>query len=118
MAGQPMVSSYEFGRIEIDGQAYTSDVIILPTGVRGNWWRDEGHTLKPCDLAAVLAACPQVLVVGQGAYGMMKIADETSAYLREARIEAVWAPTAGAVEIYNERCQRGEVVAAALHLTC
>ena len=115
---QPKIGAYEFGRIEIDGQTYTSDVIVLPTGVSSNWRRDEGHTLKPADLSAVLEASPEVLVVGQGAYGAMRVTDETLASLKDAGIEAVCTPTAQAAEIYNERTQRGEAVAAALHLTC
>ena len=118
MAGQPRIGGYGFGSIEIDGQTYTSDVIILPTEVRGDWWRDEGHTLVPGDLADVLDASPEVLVVGQGAHGYMKVTDETLACLKHAGIEAVCMPTARAVDVYNERAQRGERVAAALHLTC
>jgi len=118
MTGQHHIGAYSFGRIEINGQTYTSDVIILPTGVRSNWWRDEGHALKPGDLADVLEASPAVLVVGQGAHGCMKVLDETLAYLNQAGIEVVCMPTAKAVEAYNERLRRGDNVAAALHLTC
>lgn len=118
MAGQPRIDSYEFGRVQIDGQTYTSDVIILPTGVRGDWWRQEGHTLQPSDLSTVLEASPSTLVVGQGAHGMMKVTEVTLAWLQQSAIEAVCAPTARAVEIYNERRDQGEAVAAALHLTC
>ena len=118
MAETPRIGSYSFGRIEIDGQTFTSDVIILPTGVKANWWRDEGHLLHPEDLADVLKASPDVLVVGQGAQGLMKVADETRAGLDRAGIEMICVPTAQAVEAYNERVARGEAVASALHLTC
>lgn len=118
MTGQPRIGSYEFGRIEVDDRTYTSDVIILPTGVKSNWWREQGHTLRPSDLSAVLEAAPRVLVVGCGAYGCMSVPDETLACLKRSGIEAVCAPTGRAVEIYNERCQQGGSVAAALHLTC
>jgi len=118
MAGQPRIDSYEFGGIQIDGQTYTSDVIILPGGVADNWWRQEGHTLQPGDLSAVLDASPSILVVGQGAHGMMKVAEETLTRLQDAGIETVCAPTTRAVHIYNERRGQGQAVAAALHLTC
>ncbi len=114
----PRITAYTFGRIEIDGQTHTSDVIILPGGVRNNWWRDEGHTLKPADVAHVLEASPDVVLIGQGAHGCMKVTDETLAFLEQAGIEPVCMPTSRAVEAYNERMQRGENVAAALHLTC
>jgi hypothetical protein len=118
MAGQFKIDSYKFGRIEIDGQTYTDDVIILPDGVRDGWWREEGHRLNVNDLSSVLEASPATLVVGQGAYGRMAVPKETIASLEEAGIKTICAPTAQAVEMYNERSRRGENVAAALHLTC
>ncbi len=118
MSTQPRIGAYRFGGIEIDGRTYTSDVVILPSGVSDNWRRAEGHTLAPGDLAAVLEACAKVLVVGQGAYGYLKVPRETLTCLKQAGIEAVCMPTGRAVEVYNERCRRGEAVAAALHLTC
>lgn len=118
LPGNPRIGSYRFGQIEIDGQTYTTDVIILPAEVSGKWWRDEGHLVKPDDLTDVLEASPDVLVIGQGANGLMKIAPETLARLSEEGIEAVCLPTAPAVEAYNEKAAQGENVAAALHLTC
>lgn len=118
MPETPRIGSYSFGAIEVDGKPFTSDVIILPRAVRSNWWRGEGHLLRPEDLAEVLEASPEVLVIGQGADGLMKVASETYTCLNEAGIEVVCLPTAQAVEAYNERAARGEKVAAALHLTC
>ena len=114
----PRIDSYEFGRIVIDGREHTSDVIILPDGVRGSWWRQEGHALKPGDLSTVLQTGPQVLVIGQGAHGAMRVTDEVLTCLKEAGIEPVCLPTERAAAEYNRRCRQGQVVAAALHLTC
>jgi hypothetical protein len=111
------IESYQFGRIVIDGQAHYKDVIILPNRVVAGWWRKEGHTLHPQDLEAVFEAAPEVLVVGQGASGLMRVAPETEQALRDAGIELIALPTKQAVETYNRL--RGErAVAAALHLTC
>ena len=118
MSVPPRIGSYHFGQIEIDGQAHTSDVIVLPTGVQANWRRAEGHALAASDLTAVLEAAPRVLVIGQGAYGQMRVPDETLRRLEAAGIEVTCAPTGQAVVIYNARLRRGEHVAAALHLTC
>jgi hypothetical protein len=113
MAAPPRTDSYEFGRIVIDGRTYTSDVIVLPTGVKGDWWRAEGHRLGVDDLSDVLQQPPNVLVVGQGAYGRMGVPNETLACLEQAGIEVVCAPTARAIGIYSDRCQGGQAVAAA-----
>ena len=32
----PRLGTYSFGRIEIDGHTYDSDVIVLPCGVKDN----------------------------------------------------------------------------------
>ena len=44
------IEDYRFGRVVIDGRAYTSDVIVFPDRVKDNWWRNEGHELCPADL--------------------------------------------------------------------
>ena len=55
----PHVDSYIFGMIGIDGHQYTSDVKIFPDGVKGGWWREEGHVLHLDDIL------PRPLVRGQ-----------------------------------------------------
>lgn len=113
----PQIDSYRFGHLVVDGQAHDRDAIILPDRVLGGWWRKEGHALHPDDLGAVLEAAPEVLVVGQGAYGRMRVTPEASRVLREAGIELVAQPTEQACQTYN-RLREERPVAAALHLTC
>ena len=113
----PHIESYRFGYIRVDGQAHDRDVIILPDRVIGGWWRKEGHALHPEDLEAVFEAAPQVLIVGQGAYGKMRVTPETRQALSAAGIELVAAPTEEACQTYNTLRER-RVVSAALHLTC
>jgi len=62
----PKIESYRFGEIVIDGRRYSSDVIIYPDRVEGQWWREEGHSLASTDVWQVLQAPPEVLVIGQG----------------------------------------------------
>ena len=52
------IEHYSFGNITIDGQTYTSDVIIYPERVDASWWRKEGHNLQIEDLAGVIKAEP------------------------------------------------------------
>ena len=112
-----MIESYDFGSIVIEGKRYTTDVIIYPDHVEGNWWREEGHSLGLVDLWAVVQAKPEVLVVGTGYSGLMRVPPETEKYLRENGIRLIAERTTEAVRIYNQLCQSTRVVAA-LHLTC
>ncbi|MCL7453252.1 MAG: Mth938-like domain-containing protein [Anaerolineae bacterium] len=114
---QPEIEGYRFGRIVVDGESHTRDLIILPGRVVGGWWRQEGHRLDADDLDAVFEAKPEVLVVGQGAYGRMKVPPETAQAIAEQGIELVAQPTGQACDTYNE-LRDGRQVAAALHLTC
>jgi hypothetical protein len=113
----PLIESYRFGQIVIDGQKHNKDVIILPDRVVTNWWRGSGHRLARADLEAVFDAAPEVLVVGQGANSQMKIPKETIQALENAGIELIALSTGEAWKKYNQLRTTGSV-AAALHLTC
>ncbi len=113
----PRINAYRFGHIEIDGQAYTNDVIIFPDHVMSDWWRDEGHVLQPQDLERVFAADVDVLIVGQGANGRMRVTQATRQQVEAAGIDLLVKHTHEAVETYNEMRDKKNIVAA-LHLTC
>ena len=113
----PEIQAYRFGHIEIDGESYDQDVIILPGRVIDSWWRRQGHRLDAADLDAVFEAQPEVLVVGQGAHGRMSVPPETRRAIEEAGIEIRVAKTEQAVETYNQ-LREERSTAAALHLTC
>ena len=112
-----MIDSYSFGRIVVDGKEYTSDVIILPHGVFSNWWRRTGHELSADDLGPVFDAGPEVLVVGTGASGMMKVLPGVREALKENNIELIVERTEEACRVFNRLCRENKA-AAALHLTC
>ncbi|HID09936.1 MAG TPA: hypothetical protein EYP17_01360 [Candidatus Latescibacteria bacterium] len=112
------ITSYSFGRVIVDGNSYTDDLIILPDRVRPNWWREEGHELRPSDLEEVLEARPEVLIVGTGYYGRMQVTREAEECLRKAGIVLEAVGTQEACERFNKLAEEGRKVAAALHLTC
>jgi hypothetical protein len=111
------IESYAFGCVVVNGKPYTADLILLPDRIVEGWWRQEGHVLHPADLEQVLEAAPEVLIVGQGAYGRMRVTKETARLVHEAGIKLIALPTRNAVERYNALAA-GQRVAAALHLTC
>jgi hypothetical protein len=113
----PEINAYDFGRVVVDGEPHERDLIILPDRVLGGWWRKEGHVLHPEDLRAVFESLSEVLVVGQGANGLMQVAPATDRELAASGIELVAEPTDQACETYN-RLRKKRPVAAALHLTC
>lgn len=118
-----MIEDYEFGTVRVDGKDYRRDVILYPGAQPGparvdpSWWRQEGHRLDKADLDAVVKARPDVLVVGTGYHGCMKVPQETVDFLNTLGIELYASPTKEACKKYNELKDVRKVVAA-LHLTC
>ncbi len=112
------IDDYRFGRIVIDGKSHTSDVIVFPDRVRDGWWREEGHELCPADLREVVREEPEVLVVGTGASGLMRVLPKTEQCLEQQGIELRVERTPQACQTFNRLRRSGENVVAALHLTC
>jgi hypothetical protein len=111
-----VIESYSFGRIAVGGREYNSDVIIFPDRIEPSWRRRSGHSLGRDDLGAVIDFGPRLLIVGTGAYGVMKVPGDTVRFLRGLGIEVIADKTAAAVERYN--AEAGPDTVAALHLTC
>lgn len=115
-----LIDSYEFGVIVINGKRYTTDVIIFLDRVQDGWWRQEGHVLHLEDLRQVLDAKvpPDVLVVGIGYSGAMRISNEVITELGSRNIRVIACPTKQACQAFDEISKAGRRVVAALHLTC
>jgi hypothetical protein len=113
----PRVEDYRFGRMVVDGTPHTRDLILLPDRVMANWWRKEGHRLSVADVQAVIDAAPEIAVIGTGAYGRMRVPQETRRALRAEGIDLRVARTGDAWRVYNDLRER-HATAGAFHLTC
>ena len=112
------ITDYQFGRVDVDGVSYQTDVIIQPEKVIDSWWRTHGHRLTVEDLRAIETAQPDILVIGTGYYGKMSVPEQTQSYLKSKGIEVAIAPTGEAVKRFNELQKNNARVVAALHLSC
>ena len=115
-----MIEAYDFGVMVIDGKRYTSDLIVFPEKVLSGWWRREGHELCVEDLKGVFShsPLPEVLVVGTGYSGLVKVLPEVEKALKERGIKLIVQPTREAYKTFNEFLRAGKLVAGAFHLTC
>ncbi len=112
------IEHYEFGEIVVDGNKYRRDLIIFPDKVIENWWRKEGHRLSIEDLQVILEYKPEILIIGTGYYGYMKVPREVEQFLIKNNISVHILETKKACNLFNELLKQGKRVAAALHLTC
>lgn len=112
-----MIEHYDFGEITVDGKNFDSDLIIFPDRINGAWWRKEGHKLQIVDLKEVFEEKPELLVVGSGFSGFMKVAPEVERQIIEKGIDLKVEHTKEACAEFNNNYKRRKTVAA-LHLTC
>ena len=110
------LEDYSFGRIVVDGEEHTRDLIVLPERVVPDWWRREGHSLALEDLDEVRDELPERLILGCGAHGQLRPPAAVIEALERHGITVEAVPTDEAVRRYGESDERR--TAAALHLTC
>ena len=111
-----MIEKYSFGSICIDGKTYKNDVLIFDNEIK-EWWRERGHAVQIKDLEWIISKKPEILIIGTGSYGILKVSKEIKDYLSSLKIETRIEKTKRACELYNE-LEGKRKLAAAFHLTC
>ncbi len=112
-----IITDYKFGAMTINGNIYRRDLIILPNEIISKWWRKEGHLLQKEDLENYLDILPQLLIVGTGKFGLMKVDPPFIDWLKNHKIKLQIEKTDEAVRKYNELTNKLNAIAA-FHLTC
>lgn len=113
-----MIEQYSFGRMTINGRVFTEDVLICREVMVSPWWRKQGHVVQVKDLEIILDQKPEVVILGQGQPGQMKVSRELQEDLQALRIELIQKPTQEAVKDFDRRLEQGEHVCGGFHLTC
>jgi hypothetical protein len=117
-AKRQMINEYTEGRMTVDGREHRKDLKILGRKVAAGWWRKEDHFLDRDDITDVLSASPDVLVVGTGYAGNMRLDESLRRALEDHGIELVAQKTHEAVKTFNKLMAEGKDIAGAFHLTC
>lgn len=112
-----MIESYAFGRMIVEGQTYTSDLIIFPDRINHSWWRKSGHRICFEDIEEVLKEEPEVIIIGTGFVGLMKVDEDVKQYAQSGGILLIIEKTKNAVQKFNELFSKKKTVGV-FHLTC
>ena len=112
-----MIESYRFGRMKINDVTYTSDLIVFMDHIKSDWRRIESHKMHIEDIREILRKKPEILLVGTGYFGLMKIQLETEKYLQTEDIKLIAEKTGRAYKVYNKLLKSNRVVGA-FHITC
>jgi glucokinase len=118
----PAIQGARVGEITVGQKTFDRDVYILVNGeVKKRKKKLAGaedeaaHTVGPKELEGVCGGGPEILFVGSGENGAVKLSDEARRYLTQRSIEFTVLPTPEIVDVYNKSKQRK---AALIHVTC
>ena len=116
--GHNRIDAYSFGRIRVSGDDFSDDLIVFPDKVEPYWRRRDAHLLSIADLETVIDYSPDLLVVGTGMGGRLRLEPTTREALRIKGIDCVDERTDLAWQIFNDEIEQEKRVVGAFHLTC
>lgn len=119
------IEHFEWGRYQIsgkihseDGEGAGKDICILEGEVTA-WDTRKGHRLKPGMIGMVLGHQVDVLVIGVGVRGRIKVPEKTlDRASKDGIIEVIIKKTPEACAIYNDLIRQGRHAALLAHGTC
>lgn len=111
----PKVDSSYFGSIIIDGKKFNSDVIVSWNGEIKE--RQSSHDFTKSEFQDILMRDPEIVVIGTGTAGLMKVDPSIEVLAKVEGIELIARQTPQATEEFNKYAKRKKVVAI-FHVTC
>lgn len=112
-----MIENYVFGKFIIAGKEYESNLKIINDKVIV-YKHLENHNLLLSDIIDLINAKPSYLIIGTGAYGVIKVKQEIIDFIQKQKIRLIIAKTDEACKKINQLLKENKKVAAFLHNTC
>jgi len=117
-----MIDSVKFGEIVVEGKRYTHDIVIYPSGKIERRKKElskrkhgTSHKFDPDELKEYLKEDFDVLIVGTGIYGALKLLPEAKELVKDK--EVIEKPTPEAIKLFNE-LRKEKKVLGVFHITC
>lgn len=111
----PRIDSSYFGSMIVDGKKYDRDILITWDGEIQE--RTGSHNFSKRDLEDVIMMGPEVVIVGIGNSGFVKIDPAAEVLAKVEGIEFIAKMTPKAVEDFNKYSRKKKVVGI-FHITC
>lgn len=111
----PKIDNSYFGTIIIDGRKFDSDVVV---GWDGRIESKSGsHSFTKADLNELMMRDPEVVIVGTGTVGNVKVDADAEIAARTHGIELIAKLTPQAIQEFNKHAKRRKTIAV-MHVTC
>jgi hypothetical protein len=112
-----MIDSYKFGEFIIKGKTYKCNVELVGETVKEHRHLDN-HELNLDDFTDLINAKPEIIIIGTGAYGVVKPPKEILEFIEKQGIKVIVEKTGTACKTYDSLLKQGKKVAALMHNTC
>lgn len=112
-----MINEHKFGFFRINNKPYYGDIKILDKKVK-TWDNREHHDLNLNQIKDLLEINPNVIIIGTGNSGLLKMSTEAQAAVLSKRIELFAGKNTDAIQKYNEAISKNKKIAALFHATC
>lgn len=110
------IDSTKFGEITINGKPYDSDMTVYWDGKLS--YRSKEHILEIGEFTKILRAEPEIVVIGTGQSGSVKLTPEVVQWAKNKHIDLYMEKTTKAVDIFNAFANQGKKVVGVFHVTC
>ncbi|MBO8173889.1 MAG: Mth938-like domain-containing protein [Thermococcus sp.] len=117
-----MIDSVKFGEIVVEGKRYVHDIVIYPSGKIERRKKElskrkhgTSHKFDPDELKEYLKEDFDVLIVGAGIYGALRLLPEAKELVKDK--EVIEKPTPEAIKLFNE-LRKEKKVLGIFHITC
>lgn len=105
-----------FGRVTVGKKAFHHDVYVDPDGNLAP--REGGHRVSADEIRTILKSNPEVIVIGTGQFGCVKLLEEAARVAEAHGVKVVKERTPVAIKKFNELVDEGKRIAAIVHVTC
>ena len=112
-----MIDSYKFGEFVVDGKEYKCNIELIGDKIKEHRYLPN-HELKLDDFTELINAKPEYIIIGTGAYGVVKPPKEIIEFIEKQGIKVIIEKTGTACQTYNSLLKQGKKIAALLHDTC
>lgn len=119
------IERFEWGQFQVNGEVHSAegrgvgkDICIVGGEVQP-WSARKGHRLTRKMVRAALRPDVEILVIGNGVNGAIRVTEKTRQAVKDAGVkELIIEKTPKACAIYNRLAREGKAVALLAHGTC
>jgi hypothetical protein len=119
----PYINSTQFGNVVIDNKKYNQVLIVGDSVMERDYDKlkelfGTSHKIGDWEIKELLKQAPEIIIIGTGQSGAMKVDKEVIDNFKNKDIEIITDITPKAIEIYNQKTKQGKRVNALIHTTC